>query len=211
MAKEWILNSAMNRFQLNFKRNVGATSDSIRKCSPKTLDEWREYYFANVKSKAHIKDLGRKLYVKITEVIQSEVSEVTEQDCIDYMIQLVIDRTFDGYMTEIQTVYGQLQNILAVKIEPAPDEWDRLFNVDFYIKTGERYIGLQIKPVNSGIQLPEIHKEYALQAETHRKFTAKYGGKVFYVFSEKVNGKKEIANKEVIEEIRKEIKRLQSF
>ena len=23
MAKEWILNSAMNRFQLNFKRNVG--------------------------------------------------------------------------------------------------------------------------------------------------------------------------------------------
>ncbi len=30
MAKEWILNSAMNRFQLNFKRNVGATSESIR-------------------------------------------------------------------------------------------------------------------------------------------------------------------------------------
>jgi len=25
MAKEWILNSAMNRFQLNFKRNVGPT------------------------------------------------------------------------------------------------------------------------------------------------------------------------------------------
>ena len=33
MAKEWILNSAMNRFQLNFKRNVGPTSESIRwKC-----------------------------------------------------------------------------------------------------------------------------------------------------------------------------------
>ena len=44
MAKEWILNSAMNRFQLNFKRNVGATSESIRKCAPKTLEEWREYY-----------------------------------------------------------------------------------------------------------------------------------------------------------------------
>lgn len=27
MAKEWILNSAMNRFQLNFKRNVGPTKD----------------------------------------------------------------------------------------------------------------------------------------------------------------------------------------
>ena len=98
MAKEWILNSAMNRFQLNFKRNVGPTSESIRKCSPKSLDEWREYYFANVKTKEHIEDLGRKLYVKITEVIASEVEDVTEQDCINYMLQLVIDRTFDGYM-----------------------------------------------------------------------------------------------------------------
>jgi predicted ATP-grasp superfamily ATP-dependent carboligase len=134
MAKEWILNSAMNRFQLNFKRNVGPTSESIRKCSPKTLEEWREYYFTNVKTKVDIEELGKKLYVKITEVIQSEVAELTEQDCIDYMIQLVIDRTFDGYMTEIQTVYGQLQKILGVPIEAAPDEWDRLFNVDFFYK-----------------------------------------------------------------------------
>ena len=208
MAKEWILNSAMNRFQLNFKRNVGATSESIRKCSPKTLEEWRDYYFKNVKTKEHIEELGRKLYVKITEVIQSEVAEVTEQDCIDYMIQLVIDRTFEGYTTEIQTIYGQLQNILNVKIESAPDEWERLFNVDFYIKVGEKYIGLQIKPVNLGIQLPEIFKEHALQAETHKKFTEVFGGKVFYLFSAKVGDKKEIQNKEVIANIKEEIERL---
>ena len=146
--------------------------------------------------------------MKITEVIQSEVAEVSEQDCIDYMFQLVIDRTFDGYITEIQTIYGQLQNILGIKVESAPDEWDRLFNVDFYIKVSEKYIGLQIKPVNSGIQLPEIHKEYAIQAETHNRFTSKFGGKVFYIFSEKINGKKEIANKEVIKDIQTEIERL---
>mgnify|MGYP000899948532 FL=1 len=208
MAKEWILNSAMNRFQLNFKRNVGPTSESIRKCSPKTLDEWRDYYFANVKSKEHIEELGKKLYVKITEVIQSEVAEITEQDCIEYMVQLVIDRTFDGYMTEIQTVYGQLQKILGVQIQSAPDEWDRLFNVDFFIQVGEKYIGLQIKPINSGIQLPEIFKEYALQEKTHQKFTEVFGGKVFYLFSAKVGDKKEIQNKEVIAEIADEIKRL---
>ncbi len=208
MAKEWILNSAMNRFQLNFKRNVGPTSESIRKCSPKTLEEWREYYFSKVKSKEHIEELGKKLYIKITEVIQSEVAELTEQDCIDYMIQLVIDRTFDGYMTEIQTIYGQLQKILNVQIQPAPDDWDRLFNVDFFIQVGEKYIGLQIKPVNSGIQLPEIFKEYKLQAETHKKFTEVFGGKVFYLFSAKIGDKKEIQNKEVIDEIIQEIKRL---
>lgn len=210
MAKEWILNSAMNRFQLNFKRNVGPTSESIRKCSPKTLEEWREYYFSNVKPKEHIEELGKKLYVKITEVIQSEVADVTEQDCIDYMMQLVIDRTFDGYMTEIQTIYGQLQNILKIPIKPAPDEWDRLFNVDFFIQIGEKYIGLQIKPVNSGIQLYEVFKEYSLQAKTHKKFTEVFGGKVFYLFSTKVGDKKEIQNKEVIDEIKQEIIRLKS-
>lgn len=198
MAKEWILNSAMNRFQLNFKKNVGTTSESIRKCSPKNLEEWREYYFDNVKSKEHIEDLGKKLYVKITEVIQSEVAEVTEQDCIDYMIQLVIDRTYDGYVTEIQTIYGQLQKVLEVQIQSAPDEWDRLFNVDFFIQIGDKYIGLQIKPVNTGIQLPEIFKEYGLQAETHKKFTEVFGGKVFYLFSAKNGDKKEIQNKEII-------------
>ena len=209
MAKEWILNSAMNRFQLNFKRNVGPTSESIRKCSPKNLEEWREYYFKNVKSEEHIIELGKRLYIKITEVIQSEVAEVTEQDCIDYMMQLVIDRTYDGYTTEIQTIYGQLQKILNIPIQPAPDEWDRLFNVDFFIEINGKYIGLQIKPVNSGIQLPEIFKEYRLQAETHQKFTEVFGGKVFYVISLKEGDKKKIHNIEVIDEIKAEIKRLQ--
>ena len=208
MAKEWILNSAMNRFKLNFKRNVGPTSESIRKCSPKNLEEWREYYFKNVKSEEHIIELGKRLYIKITEVIQSEVAEVTEQDCIDYMMQLVIDRTYDGYTTEILTIYGQLQKILNIPIQPAPDEWDRLFNVDFFIEINGKYIGLQIKPVNSGIQLPEIFKEYRLQAETHQKFTEVFGGKVFYLFSEKIGDRKEIMNKEVIDEIKQEIERL---
>ena len=208
MAKEWILNSVMNRFQLNFKRNVGPTSESIRQCAPKTIDEWRKFYFQTVKPKEHIENLGKKLYVKITEVIQSEVEEITEQDCIDYMFQLVINRTFDGYMTEIKTIYGQLERELVVKIEPAPDEWDRLYNVDFFIKINGKYIGIQIKPINQGIQLSQIFKEKSLQLKTHEKFTNKFGGKVFYVFSSKAGDKKEIRNKEVIQEIRQEIERL---
>ena len=65
-----------------------------------------------------------------------------------------------------------------------------------------------IKPVNGGVQLPEIFKEYALQKETHKKFAEVFGGKVFYLFSAKVGDKKEIVNKEVIKEIQAEIKRL---
>ncbi len=39
MSKEWILNAATGRFQLNFKRNVGAVAEEIRKCEPQTLED----------------------------------------------------------------------------------------------------------------------------------------------------------------------------
>lgn len=82
--------------------------------------------------------------------------------------------------------------------------------IDYMGWVGDSAFGLQIKPVNSGIQLPEIFKEYNLQAATHEKFTEVFGGKVFYLFSAKVGDKKEIQNKEVIDEIRAEIERLTS-
>lgn len=208
MAKEWILNSATNRFQLNFKRNVGATSEEIRKCEPKSLEEWKIYYFTNVRSEEHITELGKRLYVKITEVLSAEIAEVTEEDCINYIKTLVIDRTYEGYTTEIKTVYGQLQEMLDVKIFPAPDEWDRHFNVDFYIKIGDSYIGLQIKPVSVTANLHEIYKEKNIQLASHKVFQEKYGGKVFYIFSGKNENRKIIVNVEVVNEIKKEINRL---
>jgi len=209
MAKEWILNSATNRFQLNFSRNVGRVSEEIRKCSPKTLQDWETYYYNNVYPKERLVSLGRKLYVKITEVLVAEINNISEEDCINFIIDLVIKRTFDGYMTEKTTIYEQLQDTLGVKIEPAPDEWDRLFNVDFFIKIGPKYIGIQIKPVASMAYIPEIFKERALQLKTHEKFTQKYGGKVFYVISMKVGDKKKIYNTDAIDEIKAEIKRLE--
>ena len=209
MAKEWILNSATNRFQLNFTRNVGKVSEQIRKCQPRKVEDWEKYYYRSVYPKTHLIELGKKLYTKITEVLRAEIDNVTEQDCIDFIINLVIKRTYDGYVSEKETIYGQLQDVLKVKIEPAPDEWDRLFNVDFFIKIKEKYIGLQIKPAGGVSHIPEIFKERSQQAETHKKFNAKYGGKVFYIISIKEGDKKIIHNVEVIEEIKQEIARLE--
>ncbi len=210
MAKEWILNSAINRWGLQKKRMVGAVSDEIRKCSPKTVEEWEIYYYQNVYPKEHLIEIGKKLYVKVTEVMRAEIDEITEEDCINYVINLVINRTFDGYMTEKKTIYEQLQDILGVKIEPAPDEWDRLFNVDFFIKVNNKYIGLQIKPA-SYPYIPEMINERKHQEDTHKKFTAKYGGKVFYIISVKDGNVKKIYNTEVIEEIVQEIGRLRNL
>jgi len=211
MAKEWILNSATNRFQLNFKRNVGAVSEAIRKCAPKNLKEWEDYYFSNIKTREHIVELGQKLYVKITEVLVAEIDSITEEDCVDYIFNLVINRTYDGYTTEIKTIYGQLKDMLDVEIEPAPDKWDRLYNVDFFININDMYIGLQIKPASDVSHITQIFKERELQLATHNKFMKKYSGQVFYIISMKQDKKKIIQNIDVIEDIKKEILRLKNL
>ena len=214
--RERLLNDAINRWGLNKANSVGPTSDLIRQCSPRSFEEWESYYFDNARqkkrsgiriTKQHLTELGRKLYIKLSEVIQAELDRVTEEECIDYVYNLVLNRTYEGYWSEIQTIYGQLQRALDVEVEPAPDEWDRGYNVDFFIKVKDKYIGLQIKPAGYAY-ITQIIKELEFQKKTHEKFTAKYGGKVFYVISVKEGNKKVIYNQDVIEEIRKEIERL---
>ena len=84
MAKEWILNMATNRWGLNKKNSVGPVSQWIRECNPRSIKDWEEFYYSKLaeflKSKGmdispqeYLEDLGRKLYVKITEVIQAEI------------------------------------------------------------------------------------------------------------------------------------------
>lgn len=207
MPKEWILNQANMRWGLTKQNKVGPVAELIRKCSPKSVRDWGEYYYKNVYPKQHLEELGRRLYMKITEVCQAEIEGITEEDGINFIVNLVIDRTYDGYQSEIQTIYGQLQQALGVKVEPAPDEWDRGFNVDFFIKVQDKFIGLQIKPAGYAY-ITQIINELEFQKRTHERFTAKYGGKVFYIISIKEGKKKVIHNPEVIEEIRKEIERL---
>ena len=220
MTKEWILNMATNRWGLNKKNSVGPVSLWIRECAPKTINSWESFYYnklaemlkqkgISLTPQEYIQDLGRKLYIKITEVIQSEIDEVSEEDCFQYIHNLVISRTYDGYQTEIKTIYGQLQQILKVPIQPAPDEWDRLYNVDFYIEIDNKYIGLQIKPITYE-QTPEVYRWKEWLGKTHDKFERDKGGKVFIIFSIKREGKKVIYNPEVIDEIKKEIHRLRN-
>ena len=66
---------------------------------------------------------------------------------------------------------------------------------------------MQIKPVSNN-QMPQIFKERALQEKTHERFTREYGGRVFFVFSGKVNDRKVIENLEVVDEIKAEMNRL---
>ena len=147
--------------------------------------------------------------VETNRLVFTDVENILESSYIEYVWGGTIDGSCPIYLTEIKTIYGQLQEILKVKVEPAPDEWDRLYNVDFFIKINGDYIGLQIKPVSGVSHIPQIFKERSLQEITHKKFTDKFGGRVFYVISIKEGNNKRVHNTEVIPEIKAEIGRLQ--
>jgi len=232
MAKEWIkghegknlkfkretlLNYGMSRWGLNKKYSVGPTSELIRTCGPKSFEEWEEYYFTNAVQKKkngikitreYINELDHKLYKNLSQTVQDELESINEEECIDFAYNLVLNRTYDGYQREINIVYGGLESILGVKIQPAPDEWDRALCVDYFIRINDKCIGLQIKSV-SGLALDHYQWE-KMHEQNHVKFEKKYGGHVFFVYSRKSGKKAKIDNPEVVPEILAEIKRLSS-
>jgi len=215
--RETLLNYGMNRWGLNKAHSVGSTSELIRTCAPTKYEEWEEFYFTKAKQKKkdginitreYIAGLGQTLYIKLSEVVQNELVSITEDECIDYAYNLVLNRTYEGYRTEIETIYGQLEGAVEKKIEPAPDNWDRTYSVDFFIKIGEKFIGIQIKLIASGLALNQ-YQWIEMHKVNHSKFEQEFGGKVFFVYSIKSStGKKKIYNIEVIEQIRTEIERL---
>ncbi len=214
---ETLLNYGLNRWGLNKAYSVGALSELIRICAPNELKEWEEFYFTQGRQKKkngrnitreYITGLGQTLYIKLSEVVQNELASITEEECIEYAYNLVLRRTYDGYKTEIETIYGQLEGAIERKIEPAPDNWDRTYCVDFYIKIQDKCIGIQIKPIASGQALNQ-YQWIEMHKVNHSRFEKDFGGKVFFVYSTKsTTGKKKIYNIEVIDHIRDEIARL---
>lgn len=215
--RETLLNYAMNRWGLNKASSVGATSELIRECAPKTYEDWVQFYFENAIQKKknglritreYIETLGKELYLKLSEIVENELNSISEEECIDYVYNLVINRTFEGYRTEIETIYGQLEKAVGCTVEVAPDEWDRTFGVDFFIRVKDSYIGIQIKPVST-MEATRNYTWLRQNEDNHKRFTQKYHGRVFFVFSKKnAAGKKQIVNTEVIDDIKNEVKRL---
>ncbi|HNW98909.1 MAG TPA: MjaI family restriction endonuclease [Bacteroidales bacterium] len=219
--KEKVLNYTSNAYQLTRPSKVGAVMALIRECQPKTFKEWHEYYFENAytKTKVPIKitkeiltELGERLYEKITEVVIPEWTEafkqITKQDCYDYVYEVTIPRTYDGFLTEKSVINDFLANKFPeIKFEESDCDLDHSGDVDYLGKVGTKAFGIQIKPITGNSNFGNYKLTERMQANFDA-FEEKYGGKVFVVFSSKIGNKKEIQNKEVLEEITQEIIRL---
>ena len=219
--KERVLNYTSNAYQLTRPSKVGAIMELIRECQPKTFQEWRQYYFdkAHTKTKVPIKvtqdilnELGERLYEKITEVVIPEWMEafkqITKQDCYDYVYEVTVPRTFDGFLTEKSVINDFLaKKFPEVVFEESNSDLDHSGDIDYIGKVGDKAFGIQIKPVIANSNFGNYNLSERMQAN-FQQFEGKYGGKVFIIFSSKVGNKKEVKNKEVLDEIAAEIARL---
>jgi len=219
--KEKVLNYTSNAYQLTRPSKVGAVMALIRECQPKTFEEWQQYYFKNAytKTKVPIKvtreiltELGERLYEKITEVVIPEWTEafrqITMQDCYDYVYEVTVPRTYDGFLTEKSVINDFLaKKFPEIIFEESDSDLDHSGDVDYIGKVGTKAFGIQIKPITGNSNFGNYKLTERMQANFDA-FEEKYWGKVFVVFSTKVGNKKEIQNKEVIDEIKQEIIRL---
>ncbi|MDX9883571.1 MAG: MjaI family restriction endonuclease [Prolixibacteraceae bacterium] len=156
-----------------------------------------------------VQELGERLYEKITGVVIPEWKEafntLTKEDCCNYIYNLTINRTYDGYLREKSVVNDGLAKIFPeIKFEESPSELDHAGDIDYlgYV-TNNKAFGIQIKPVTAQSNFGNYSISERMKA-SFGNFKDDFGGNVFIIFS--LDG--EIANKEVIEQICEEIKRL---
>ena len=129
---------------------------------------------------------------------------ITIQNYIDYIYNLTINRTFDGFIREKSVVNdGLVKHFPEVKFIESDNDLDHAGDIDYLGFVGKKAFGIQIKPTTAQANFGNYSMSERMKAN-FIDFEKKYHGKVFIVFS--LDG--EIGNKDVIEKIEMEIKRL---
>jgi hypothetical protein len=190
--KEKVLNFTSNNYQLTRPKQVGAVMEMIRECQPITFNDWEKFYFekAFTKTKNPVKvtkelleELGERLYEKITEVVIPEWTEafkkITLQDCIDYIYEVTLTRTYDGFLLEKSVINDNLaKEFPEVQFEESDSDLDHAGDIDYIGKVGKYAFGIQIKPVTARSNFGNYSISDRMSAN-FEDFEEQYGGKVF--------------------------------
>lgn len=218
--KEKVLNYACQTYQLSRPNKVGAVMALIRKCQPKTITEWKKWYFKKAFTENKnptkitpeiLKELGERLYEKITGIVIPEwkaaFDELSLQDCEDYIYNLTINRTFDGFIREKSVINDGLEKHFSeVKFIESDSDLDHAGDIDYLGFVGKYAFGIQIKPITAKANFGNYSISERMKTNFN-DFEQKYKGKVFIVFSS--DG--EIVNKDIYKKIKEEIKRLENI
>ena len=216
-AKEHVLNFTAQRFQLTRPGAVGPTMELINECNPTSLKQWEDFYWREAKTRKkdstkitpeYIEGLGKKLFDKIENTIKpmwlEALSTVTEDDCIEYIKDVTINRTFDGYHREnavIRELGVYFQDFLD--FEKTDSITDSALNIDFigHLKKSNLKIGIQVKPTTARSNSLSGYSIEDRSRKSFDEFKQRFGGPVFVVFAKKIGKKKCIVNRDVFQSI----------
>lgn len=102
---------------------------------------------------------------------------------MDYIHNLTINRTFDGFLREKSVVNDGLAKIFpAIVFEESDSELDHAGDIDYVAKVGNSAFGIQIKPVTARANFGNYSPTERMKA-SFADFEEQHGGKVFVVFS----------------------------
>ena len=218
--KEKVLNYACQTYQLSRPNKVGPVMELIRNCQPQTIGEWEKWYFENAFTdgknkikitKESLNELGERLYTKITEIVIPEwmeaFNQLTIDDCVDYIYNLTINRTFDGFIREKSVINDNLaKKFTNVNFEESDSVLDHAGDIDYLGWVNKKAFGIQIKPVTAKANFGNYSPSERMKA-SFNDFENKYGGKVFIIYS--IDDK--IKNEDILVEIENEINRLNKY
>jgi hypothetical protein len=212
--KEHVLNYTAQRYGLTRPSRVGPVMELIRRCEPQTFKDWEDFYWENAFTKKAdtekvdkelVTDLGKRLFEKIHTVVipewQKAFEEITEEDCVEYIVDVTIRRTFNGYFREKSVVYDNLAKVFPQLVfEESYGDLDHAGDIDYIGKVLEtnKIIGIQIKPITANIAFGGYSISDRMKKNLNY-FEKEYAAKAFVIYSEK----EKIVNKDVVDEIRK--------
>ena len=166
----------------------------IRDCQPSSFDEW-QYGISKMLIPQE----------KIRRKSQSKVSMNWVNGCMqklrkswfrngkqlfvnwqnrtafDYIYNLTINRTYDGYIREKSVINDGLVKVFPnINFEESDPELDHAGDIDYIAKIGDKAIGIQIKPITASANFGSYSLTERMKV-SFESFKERYGGNVFIV------------------------------
>jgi hypothetical protein len=154
-----IINIVSNTYKVTGPNNIGSTSDLIRKCDPSDKEEWKKYCLSYLHNKNGDKidfdKLSQDLFNKASfhiDCLKKQLSNMSDeqlyQKCFDFIYDLVIDKTFDGYINEKEIITKTLSKKLGVDFQQPSIYQDSAKNIDAIGKKNNVVFYIQLKPAS---------------------------------------------------------------
>lgn len=153
------------------------------------MSEWREQYLANVRSLDDLDAVAARVWAHFLEY-QAVGKTLTQADFRAYIEDLVIERTFDGWMNRRELVRNFVRSETGIPFDylrDSPVDWrPRTYDLDFAAEhpASHYWLGVKAFPVSTlGAPYPGILARVTDLQAKHREFEDKLGRAMLIEFN----------------------------